>query len=447
MLYLFAALSIVLSAPPVLAQGRQSVAEYVSAALQKDPAFTPEERRTLLDAVRNRFAAYANDVVRPDRAAGMQVVMRMIAEGQMDETSPERIADVTFAAYQAVSRGAPADVAEGIALYGYRKKIAADRISLWANGYRQLTDNKVPTDVAADLVRNAMERDWDDRTFNTFKWGLVQAAKDRFDVRDYAVYLFGNMLKQPQLPGQLDAKAHAYFLKLAQTHAKPELPPYEGAFSRTAAPKPVFEAQTAPEAKPAPTPEVAPAPMPEAAPAPTPKVPPTPAPQTHAVPAPEKAPPSPITQPQAKPLPTPPSGRKPAPTPRELGVALDTLWPQLYKTAQSYLGTPYVWGGTTHKGIDCSGLTQNVYGENRIGIPRVSKQQWSTGQPIPENQLREGDLLFFNTLGNGVSHVGMFVSQDGPKFVHASSSHGVMIADFGKHWFKARFLGARRVVP
>lgn len=124
------------------------------------------------------------------------------------------------------------------------------------------------------------------------------------------------------------------------------------------------------------------------------------------------------------------------------------LWPGLDKAAASYLGTPYVWGGVTHQGIDCSALTQNSYGENKVGIPRVSRQQWKTGDPIEYKDLRAGDLIFFNTMGVGVSHVGMVIdSAHGPKFIHASSSHGVMYQDLSKNYYKTRYLGARRVVP
>ena len=124
-----------------------------------------------------------------------------------------------------------------------------------------------------------------------------------------------------------------------------------------------------------------------------------------------------------------------------------SLWPGLKGSVRSYLGTPYVWGGVTHKGIDCSALTQNSYGENRVAIPRVSRQQWKTGDPIEWKNLREGDLVFFNTMGAGVSHVGMVVEPGRLQFIHASSSHGVMQADLSKNYYKARYLGARRIVP
>jgi cell wall-associated NlpC family hydrolase len=423
-----------LAAAPAFSQSRQTVSEYISAALEKDPAFTPEERQAMEKAVRDSFAAYWSDIVKPGRAEGVQVVMRMIVEGQMDEAPPERIAEVAFAAYQAISRGAPPDVAEGIALYGYRKKISPRLISLWSNGYNELVKNKVPPEIGADLVRNAMEKDWDEYAFNTFKWALVRASKEGFDIRDYAVYLFGNMLQGKRMPGQITSEAHRYFKKLAKTRAAPELPPYQGVFSRMPVEeKALYEAKPQEEPKPEPkAPEPKPSPREEEKPAAPRTTPPEPRPS----PREEEKPAAPRT--------TPP---EPRPEPKPLGITLTALWPGLKGSIESYLGTPYAWGGNTRQGIDCSGLTKNTYGENRIGIPRVSKEQWRTGRPVEWEDLREGDLLFFDTSGSGVSHVGMLVSRDGLRMIHASSSKGVSHAEIEKRWFKTRYLGARRVVP
>ncbi|MDX6768090.1 MAG: C40 family peptidase, partial [Elusimicrobiota bacterium] len=125
---------------------------------------------------------------------------------------------------------------------------------------------------------------------------------------------------------------------------------------------------------------------------------------------------------------------------------LAQVWPGVNASANSYLGVPYVWGGTTHKGIDCSALTQNSYGENRVRLPRVSRQQWVTGAKVG-GALREGDLVFFNTMGVGVSHVGLVIDPKTRRFMHASSSRGVVIDDLGKKYYAQRYLGARRVVP
>lgn len=398
---------LLLAAAP--AQAR-TVLEALDASVAADAGFTPEQRRALADALRARFADYGLQTDNAARADAVKVALTMLVEGSFDEQSAERSADVAFAAYQAVARGAPAEVVEGIGLYGYRKQVPADRLAAWANGYRQMTEAKVQPEVAADLVRATMENGWDDKTFDTLKWSLVQAAKQRFDQRAYATWLLGNMEKGGKGPGALTADAQAYFRKLAKTGAKPALPEYHGVFSPKPAPPP--------EAKPAPDP------APEAKPQPRP--------------APK------LEQPKPEPKKTETvhaAREKPKPT----GFA--SLWPGLERSSKSYLGTPYVWGGVTHAGIDCSGLTQNTYSENAVRIPRVSKDQWKAGSQVGGEKWREGDLVFFNTLGHGVSHVGMVVDAKGPRFIHASSSKGVVIADLSKNYYKQRYLGARRIVP
>lgn len=86
-------------------------------------------------------------------------------------------------------------------------------------------------------------------------------------------------------------------------------------------------------------------------------------------------------------------------------------------TAKKWLGTPYVWGGTTKQGVDCSALLQRVWGDAGVKIPRVTYDQWKTGQKVGKGQLRAGDAVFFHMGKRGPEHVGMYIGNG--KFIEA----------------------------
>jgi cell wall-associated NlpC family hydrolase len=153
-----------------------------------------------------------------------------------------------------------------------------------------------------------------------------------------------------------------------------------------------------------------------------------------------------------RPFPTPSGASTPAPatTPEPAPAApvspRATIPPDqaLVATALSFRGTPYRNGGSDPRGFDCSGFTQWVFAQNGIGLPREVAQQFKVGEKIEQDDLKPGDLVFFNTESHGASHVGIFVADD--QFVHAPSTNGVVRVEYinSTYWGR-RFLGARRL--
>lgn len=117
----------------------------------------------------------------------------------------------------------------------------------------------------------------------------------------------------------------------------------------------------------------------------------------------------------------------------------------LEREVQEVLGTPYQWGGTTTSGFDCSGFILYIMDKFNSGdLPRTSASQAKAGTPVAKDDLRVGDLVFFNTLGSGISHAGIYIG-DG-EFAHSSSSKGVRISKLSDSYYRDRYVTARRVV-
>jgi len=116
----------------------------------------------------------------------------------------------------------------------------------------------------------------------------------------------------------------------------------------------------------------------------------------------------------------------------------------IIQTALSYRGVKYRFGGATPAGFDCSGFVMYVYNQYGIRLPRTADKQFEVGKPIKvKNELKPGDLVFFETYEKGASHVGIY--QGDGQFIHASSSRGVTVSPLSDTYFSPRYLGARRV--
>ncbi len=109
------------------------------------------------------------------------------------------------------------------------------------------------------------------------------------------------------------------------------------------------------------------------------------------------------------------------------------------------INTPYLWGGTTTNGIDCSAFVQRVM-KYALGIdvPRTSIMQSTVGEPVERENLQFGDMIFFNTMGSRISHVGIYLGET--VFAHSSSSGGVKTSSLSEDYYNAKYVTARRVI-
>jgi len=118
--------------------------------------------------------------------------------------------------------------------------------------------------------------------------------------------------------------------------------------------------------------------------------------------------------------------------------------------ARSYTGTPHKWGGTSSKGMDCSGLLLNSFKAVEVDIPRTSAEQKKTGKKVSKSEIKKGDLVFFATSKKKrkVTHVGLVTEVKGGNviFIHASTSKGVTESSLDNSYWNKRFRQARRIL-
>lgn len=125
-------------------------------------------------------------------------------------------------------------------------------------------------------------------------------------------------------------------------------------------------------------------------------------------------------------------------------IAQSNRFSRLTREALSCRGLPYTWGGDSRMGFDCSGFTQYLYEKRGIKLPHSAKLQFKKGAPVAKGDLKEGDLVFFNTRGP-ITHVGMYIGNG--KFIHAANPRrGVVISSLDDAYYTRCYAGARRYV-
>lgn len=118
---------------------------------------------------------------------------------------------------------------------------------------------------------------------------------------------------------------------------------------------------------------------------------------------------------------------------------------KIVATAKNYLGVPYVWGGQSPSGFDCSGFVQYVFQRHGVSLNRTVRTQYTQGTTVSKQSLKAGDLVFFqNTSGSGLSHIGIYIGND--QFIHASSSKGVMVSSLSNSYWLSHYHSAKRVL-
>ncbi|HZG71136.1 MAG TPA: NlpC/P60 family protein [Chondromyces sp.] len=130
---------------------------------------------------------------------------------------------------------------------------------------------------------------------------------------------------------------------------------------------------------------------------------------------------------------------------KEASAAEPVTGHQVIEYSKQFMGVPYVFGGTTPSGFDCSGFIRYVFDKLGVDLPRTAAQQYNVGKAVSRANLQPGDIVFFQgTYKAGISHNGIYIGDN--KFIHASSSQGVSITSMSNSYWSPKFAGAKRVL-
>ncbi|NJB71890.1 cell wall-associated NlpC family hydrolase [Saonia flava] len=145
-----------------------------------------------------------------------------------------------------------------------------------------------------------------------------------------------------------------------------------------------------------------------------------------------------------------PENRAPKEETTKTSSRKNTKADNIISTALTFTGVKYRYGGTTRKGMDCSGLLYVAFNEHDVAIPRVSYVMANKGRQIKVKNVDKGDLLFFKTSKKGkkINHVGLVVAVDGKdiKFIHSTTSRGVIVSSLREGYWNYAFVKATRVL-
>ena len=116
---------------------------------------------------------------------------------------------------------------------------------------------------------------------------------------------------------------------------------------------------------------------------------------------------------------------------------------EIINFAESWVGTPYCYGGMDKSCTDCSGFVMQIYGMAGIKLPRTALQQYEFGKFVDDKKMSPGDLIFF-IRDSKIGHVGIYVGNN--EFIHASTNRGVVLQDLDDEYYRQTFAGVRRVI-